>query len=83
VIDSIQIRALTFKLINLWPYQMVRNSQLDAVTDKVAKVANSWRWDKGRFDHAAHEQVTDPTGILTVGFVSLLWFGLLGIIVNG
>ena len=52
--------------------------QLDAVTDKVAKMANSWRWDKGRLDHAAHEQVTDPAGILTVGFVSLLWFGVLG-----
>jgi hypothetical protein len=41
-------------------------------------MANSWRWDKGRLDHAAHEQVADPTGIFTVGFVSLLRFGVLG-----
>ena len=37
-----------------------------------------WRRDKGRLDHATHEQVTDPTDILTVGFVSFLWFGVLG-----
>ena len=41
-------------------------------------MANSWRWDKGWLDHAAHEQVADPTGIPSVGFVSLLRFGILG-----
>ena len=52
--------------------------QLDAVTDKVAKMANCWRWDKGRLDHAAHEQVADPPGVFTIGFVSLLRFRVLG-----
>jgi hypothetical protein len=52
--------------------------QLGAVTDKITKMANIWRRDKGWLDHATHEQVADPTGILSVGFVSLLWFGVLG-----
>ena len=34
--------------------------------------------DKGRLNHAAHIQVADPFGILTVGLVSLLRLGVFG-----
>ena len=36
-------------------------------------------WDKRRPDHVAHEQITDPFRILTVGLISLLRFGVLGV----
>ena len=39
-------------------------------------------WDKGRLDHVTHEQITDPFGILTVGLISLLRFGVLGVSKN-
>lgn len=40
-------------------------------------MANSWRRDKGRLDHVAHEQVANPLCILPVSFVALLRFGVL------
>ena len=35
--------------------------------------------DKGRLDHVAHEQVTNPLGILTVSLVGFLGFGVFGV----
>ena len=55
-----------------------RIRQFHAVTDKFAEIANGCRRDKGRFDHAAHEQVANPTGILAVSLVAFLGFGVLG-----
>jgi len=37
------------------------------------------RWDKRGLDHFTHEQITDPFRVLTVGLISLLWFGVLGV----
>ena len=51
--------------------------QFHTITNQFAEMANSWRRDKGRLDHAAHEQVTDPSGIPAVGLVSFLGFGVL------
>ena len=41
-------------------------------------MANSWRRDKRLFDHATHEQVANPPGILAVGLVTLLRLDVLG-----
>ena len=49
------------------------------VADEIAQMANSWRRDKGRLDHVAHEQVANPLCILPVSFVALLRFGVLGV----
>jgi len=49
-----------------------------AITDKVAKMTDSWRRDKGRLDHTAHKEIADPACILPIGFVPLLGFGVLG-----
>jgi hypothetical protein len=40
-------------------------------------MTNLGGWDKGRLDHVAHEQIAYPLRVLTVGLVSLLWFGVL------
>ncbi len=53
--------------------------QLDAVTNEIAQMANSWRRDKGGLDHVAHEQVANPLGILSVSLVALLRLGVLGV----
>jgi hypothetical protein len=45
-------------------------------------VTNISRWNKGRFDHIAHKEVTDPFGIFTVSFISFLWFGVFGVCDN-
>ena len=49
------------------------------VADEIAQMANSWRRDKGRLDHVAHEQVANPLCILPVSFVAILRFGVLGV----
>ena len=49
------------------------------VADEIAQMANSWRRDKERLDHVAHEQVANPLCILPVSFVALLRFGVLGV----
>ena len=49
------------------------------VADEIAQMANSWRRDKGRLDHVAHEQVTNPLGILTVSLVAFLGLGVFGV----
>ena len=53
--------------------------QLAAVTNEVAQMANGWRRDKGRLDHVAHEQVTNPLGILTISLVAFLGLGVFGV----
>ena len=52
--------------------------QLHAVTNEASQMADSWRRDKGRIDHVAHEQVADPFCVLPVSLVALLRFGVLG-----
>ena len=42
-------------------------------------MADVFRRDKGRFDHVAHEQVTNPFGILPVCLVPFLRFGIFGV----
>ena len=42
-------------------------------------MANSWRRDKGRLDHIAHEQVANPLCILPVSFVALLRLCVFGV----
>ena len=53
--------------------------QLHAVADKIAQMANSWRRDKGRLDHVAHEQVANPLCVFPVSFVALLRPCVLGV----
>jgi len=36
-------------------------------------------WNEGRLDHIAHEQATDPFGVLAVGLIALLWFCIFGV----
>ena len=52
--------------------------QLHAVANQITKLANDGRRNKAGFDHAAHEQIADPAGILAVGLVALHGFGVLG-----
>ena len=52
--------------------------QLHAVAHEVAKLANVRGRNKAGFDHVAHEQVADPPGVLAVGLIALLGFGILG-----
>ena len=49
------------------------------VSYQVAELTNVRRRDKAGLDHAAHIQVTGPLGVLTVGFITLLRFGVLGV----
>ena len=53
--------------------------EFEAVTHQVTELAYFRRGDKTGFYHVAHEQVTDPFGILEVSFVSLLRFGIFGV----
>lgn len=48
------------------------------VADEIAQMANSWRRDKGRLDHVAHEQVANPLCILPVSFVAFCGLVYLG-----
>ena len=41
-------------------------------------MADGWRLDEGRFDHVAHEQVTNPLCVLPVSLVALLRLCVLG-----
>lgn len=54
-------------------------AELGAIANEIAKLADTGRWDKAGTDHTAHEQITDPAGILTVSLVALLRFGVLGV----
>ena len=56
--------------------------QLPAVADKIAKLTDIRRGNEGRLDHVAHEEVTDPSGILAVGLVSFLRLGVLRVSKN-
>ena len=51
--------------------------KFETVPNQIFKVANVSRWNKRRFDHVAHEQITDPLGVLTVSLISFLWFCIL------
>jgi hypothetical protein len=42
-------------------------------------MTNIGRRDEGRFDHVTHEQIADPLCVLTVGLISLLRLGVLGV----
>ena len=50
--------------------------ELEPVTYQIPQMADVSRWNKGRFNHVTHEEVTDPFGILTVCLVPLLRFGV-------
>ena len=51
--------------------------ELHAIANQIAKLANDWRRDKAGLDHAAHEQVANPAGVLAVCLVALHGFGVL------
>ena len=52
--------------------------ELEAVAHQVTKLADFGGRDKTWFYHIAHEQVSDPFGILAVGLIALLRFGIFG-----
>lgn len=54
-------------------------AELGAIANEIAKLADAGRWDKAGTDHTAHEQVTDPAGVLAVSLVAFLRFGVLGV----
>jgi hypothetical protein len=51
--------------------------QFETLAHQIAEVSDVRRRDKARLDHIAHEQVTNPLGILAVGLVALLRLGVL------
>ena len=52
--------------------------EFEPVAYQIPQMTDVSRWNKGRLDHVAHEEVTDPFGILTVCLVPLLRFGVFG-----
>ncbi len=59
----------------LFPREYI--GEFDAIAHQVAQLADIRRWDKAGLDHAAHIQVTDPLGVLSVGLVPFLGFDVL------
>ena len=53
--------------------------ELHTIAHQVTELADVGRRDKAGLDHAAHIQVANPLGILTVGFVALLRLCVLGV----
>ena len=53
--------------------------ELHAVANEVTKLADDRRRDKAGLDHAAHEQVANPTSVLAVCLVALHGLGVLGV----
>lgn len=53
--------------------------ELHAVANEVTKLADDRRRDKAGLDHAAHEQVTNPTSVLAIRLVALHGLGVLGV----
>ena len=54
-------------------------AEFDAVANEIAELADAGGRDKAGTNHTAHEQIANPAGVLTVGLVSLLRFGVLGV----
>ena len=52
--------------------------ELGTVPEKVTELADGSRWNKAGLDHPAHNEITDPFGILAVGLVALLRFCIFG-----
>ena len=52
--------------------------EFDTIANKVTKLAYDGRRDKAGLDHAAHEQVANPAGILAIRLVALHGLGVLG-----
>lgn len=52
--------------------------ELETVSYEIPQLADICRWNKGRFDHTAHIQITDPFGIFTVGLVTFHRLGIFG-----
>lgn len=53
--------------------------EFEPVPNQIPKMTNFGGRDKGRLDHVTHEQIADPLCVLTVGLISLLRFGVLGV----
>jgi len=51
--------------------------ELGTVANQIPKLTNDGRWDKAGLDHAAHEKVANPAGILTICLVALHGLGVL------
>lgn len=51
--------------------------EFEAVAHQVTEMPNIRRGNKAGLNHVTHEEVTDPFGILAVGLVALLRFGVL------
>ena len=53
--------------------------ELHAVANQIAKLADDGRRDKAGLDHAAHEQVANPTSVLAIRLVALHGLGVFGV----
>ncbi len=53
--------------------------QLSTVADQIAELTDIRRGNEGRPDHVAHEEITDPSGILSIGLVAFLRLGVFGV----
>ena len=52
--------------------------ELHAIANQVTELADDGRRDKAGLDHAAHEQVANPTSVLAIRLVALHGLGVLG-----
>lgn len=52
--------------------------ELHAIANEITKLADDRRRNKAGLDHAAHEQVANPTSVLAVCLVALHGLGVLG-----